>query len=143
MFRQVRFILILGGLAFVVDHRVAKAGHWFHNHKGTPPPGCPRAIAHTHARAGDPLCISSHARPTYTPSYVSYYVGGGSACLGCARRGEDGTWGRDYQGIFIPRNVGLGWSYGRLYQGGTGYYESDGHPVPDVIGLTASKIRNH
>ena len=56
---------------------------------------------------------------------------------------EDGTWGRDYQGHLIPRHVGLGWSHGRRYQGGTGSYDPDGHPVPDVIGLTASKIRNH
>jgi hypothetical protein len=143
MFRPVWFILILGGLACVAGDHAAEAGHLFHHDRGTPPPGPPRVFEHSHARAGNPLCISPHAKPTSTPDYVGYYVGGGSACGGCPRRIEEGTWGRDYEGLCIPRNVGLGWSHGRRYQGGTGSYDPDGPFVPDVIGLTVSKLRNH
>lgn len=145
MSRQVRFalVLVLGGLASIVAGRAAEAGHFFHRQRGTPPPGRPRVIEHTHARAGFPLQISPHAKPTYTPSYISSYVGGGAACRGEPRRVEEGTWGRDYMGSCIPRNVWLRWSHGRLYQGGTGSYEPDGHPVPDLIGLTAAKIHDH
>ena len=143
MFRVVRFGLILGSVACVVWDSGAEAGLFFHHDEGTPPPGCPRVIEHTHERAGFPLAISPCARPGATPDYVGYYVGGGTGCMGCTRRAEDGTWGRDYRGIWLPRHVGLKWSHGRLYQGGTGAYDSDGHPIPDVIGLTTSKLRSH
>ena len=144
MFRVLRFTLVLGGLACVAPDHCALAGLFFHQHEGTPPPGCPRSYENSHERAGYPLAISTHAKPGDTPAYVNYYVGGGTAgCMGHARRSEDGTWGHDYQGHWIPRHVGLNWSHGRLYQGGTGAYDSDGHYVPDVIGLTASKLRNH
>jgi hypothetical protein len=143
MIRVVRFRLILGALVLVVPNRGAEAGLFFHHDEGTPPPGRFRDIEHTHERAGFPLLISHHAKPGNTPEYVSYYVGGGAGCMGCARRVEEGTWGRDYQGHWIPRHVGLLWSHGRLYQGGTGQYDPDGHPVPDVIGLAASRLRNH
>jgi hypothetical protein len=143
MVRLVRFGLILGGLVYLAADRGAQAGLFFHHNEGTPPPGCPRAIEHTHERAGNPLNLSPCAKPANTPAYVGYYVGGGTGCMGCPRRVEEGTWGRDYQGHWIPRHVGLQWSHGRLYQGGIGAYDSDGHPVPDVIGLTASKLRNH
>ena len=104
----------------------AAAGLFFHRVEGTPPPGPPRYIEHSHARAGNPQCISPHAVPTNGPGYVGYYVGGGSACTGCARHREDGTWGWDYQGVHLPRRVWLDWSHGRLYQGGTGAYKTDG-----------------
>src|SRR5262249_19749844 len=140
-------VLRLSLIALVVacagTDRQAEAGAFFHHHQGTPPPGCPRYFEHSQERAGNPLCLSPCARPAPTPAYVRHYVGGGAARMGCARRPEDGPWGRDYRGHWIPRHVGLGWSHGRLYQGGTGAYEPDGHPVPDVIGLTASKLRNH
>jgi hypothetical protein len=143
MIRPFRITLVLGGLTIVAWVPAVEAGLFFHHHEGTPPPGHPRVIEHTQARAGDPLCLSPHARPTQTPAYVSYYVGGGAAHGGGPRRVEEGTWGRDYEGHWIPRHVWLGWYHGRKDQGGTGYYYTDGHPVPDVIGLTASKLRNH
>jgi hypothetical protein len=143
MVRVLRFTLVLGCLACVTGDRVAEAGLFFHHHQGTPPPGCPRNIAHSHERAGFPLLISPCAKPGTTPAYVNYYVGGGAGCFGCPRRVEEGTWGRDYQGHWFPRHVGLGWYHGRKSQGGSGAYESDGHPVPDVIGLTVSKLHNH
>src|SRR3954462_13358233 len=105
MRRPFRFPLILGGLAFVAGSPAVEAGLFFHrHHEGTPPPGHPRVIEHTFERAGDPLCLSPHAKPTHTPDYVSYYVGGGAAHGGCARRVEDGTWGRDYEGHFPHRH---------------------------------------
>jgi hypothetical protein len=143
MIPVVRIGLMLGALFCVGLDRSAQAGLFFHHDEGTPPPGCPRAIDHTHERAGFPLLLSPCAKPANTPAYVGYYVGGGTGCMGSPRRVEDGTWGRDYQGHWIPRHVMLQWSHGRLYQGGIGAYESDGHPVPDVIGLTASKLRTH
>jgi hypothetical protein len=145
MFRPVCHTLIVGGLLCALGDRTALAGPWFHHHhEGTPPPGCPRAIGHTWARAGYPPCVSTHAHPTYTPEYIGYFVGGGgSAHHGCPRRPEDGTWGRDYEGMFLLRHVGLKWNHGRCYQGGTGAYDPDGPFVPDVIGLTVSKIHNH
>ncbi len=143
MFRQFHYRLLLGGLAWVACDHAVVAGPWFHHHKGTPPPGCPRWIENTEARAGWPHCLSTHARPTYTPDYICYYVGGGSACGGCPRRVEEGTWGRDYLGCWLPRHVMLRWTHGHLYQGGTGAYDPDGPYVPDVIGLTVSKLHNH
>jgi hypothetical protein len=147
--RPVRFRLrrdlVLGGLTLVAWARVAGGGELLHEHcdHGPPPPGRPRCIPHTHDRAGWPLNISAHAHPTRTPAYIGYYVGGGATHGGCDRRAEDGTWGRDYQGHWIPRHVWLGWYHGSRQQSGTGYYKTDGPFVPDVIGLTASKIRNH
>jgi hypothetical protein len=143
MVRAIRLVLIVGGLACAGAGRGVEAGVFFHHHRGTPPPGCPRYIEHSHERAGYPLLLSPCAKPAATPAYVGYYVGGGAGCMGCPRRVEEGTWGWDYQGHWIPRHVGLLWSHGRLYQGGTGAYEPDGHPVPDVIGLTVSKLHNH
>jgi hypothetical protein len=135
-------------MAFIGGEGVLGAGLFFHHDRGTPPPGPPRYIEHSHARAGNPLCISPHAVPTDTPDYIGYYVGGGGGggCTGWGggpRRIEDGTWGRDYEGHWLPRCVRLGWNHGRCYQGGTGSYEPDGPVVPDVIGLTISRLRNH
>jgi hypothetical protein len=144
MFRQVRYTLLFGGLALVACDRAASAGHFFHrHHEGTPPPGCPRVFDNSPARTGDPLCVSHHARPTHLPAYVGYYVGGGSACGGCDRRIEEGTWGRDYEGVLLPRHVWLRWTHGGRYQGGTGAYDPDGPHVPDVIGLTIATVENH
>ena len=45
--------------------------------KGAPPPGKPRNIPHTHERAGFPLCLRNHLKPSFTPSVRGNYVGGG------------------------------------------------------------------
>ena len=103
----------------------SRAGHLFQRRRGTPPPGEPRVFEHTHARAGDPWLISTQAAPTLTPAYAGYYVGGGSAVGGDPRRREEGTWGVDYVGLHLPRNVALGWSHGRREQDGTGAYTTD------------------
>jgi hypothetical protein len=138
-------ILGLTGLALALSVTTveARAGWPFHKSRGTPPPGKPRAIVHTHARAGFPLDVSKHAKPTNTPAYVGYYLGGTLAHGGDGRYREEGTWGWDYVGAHLPRNVGLGWGHGRKYQDGTGAYDPDGHPVPDVIGMAASVLRQH
>ena len=143
MSRPVRIALVLGGMAFVGWNRAADAGLFFHRHQGTPPPGHPRVFEHTHERAGNPHCISPHAQPTNTPDYIGYYVGGGGGHGAGPRSVEEGTWGRDYVGLCLPRHVWLGWNHGLHDQGGTGAYETDGPFVPDVIGLTVAKIRNH
>lgn len=127
----------------VAASSASRAGHWFHRHGGTPPPGAPRAIEHTHPRAGCPICLSPHAAPTNTPEYAGYYVGGGVAHGGHPGGHEEGTWGWDYVGLQLPRYVFLRWGHGRRYQGGTGYYATDGTPVPDVVGLTVIGTRQH
>jgi hypothetical protein len=60
-------------------------------------------------------------------------VGGGAPIVGCDRRSNEGTWGRDYHGILSHRPF-LRWSHGRRCQGGTGAYRTDGPHVPDPIG---------
>ncbi len=122
----------------------AGAGHPFHRHhpRGTPPPGEPRRFEHTHARAGDPLRVSPRAAPTRTPAYSGYYVGGGgSAHGGDSRRPDEGTWGWDYEGLRLPRNVALGWNHGRRAQGGTGSYTTDRIEAPDSIGFVINGLR--
>ena len=84
------------------------------HHRGTPPPGPPRAIPQTHQSAGFPLCLAAHDSPSNTPHYVGYYVGGGS---GSRHHGEprtpiEGTWGWDYSGV-VPRRVNLLWLHHR------------------------------
>ncbi len=106
------------------------AGGLFHRPTGTPPPGRARHFEHSDARAGDPRRLLSHAVPTNGPGYAGYFVGGGAACGGCVPRPDEGTWGWDYRGVWIPRRIGLSWSHGRLYQGGTGMYRTDGFRPP-------------
>src|SRR5256885_13000933 len=80
---------------------------------------------HTPCRAGYPLQVACYARPSDTPKYVGYYVGGGSAVGGTHRFCDEGTWGWDYQGCLLPHRVILYWSHWR-YQGGTGAYRTEG-----------------
>ena len=84
------------------------------HHHGTPLPGPPRCIPHTHERAGDPQCVADHDLPTNTPHYFGYYVGGGAPPLHHpeCRTPIEGTWGWDY-GATFPRRVALGWYHRR------------------------------
>jgi hypothetical protein len=79
--------------------------------------------------------VAWYARPSETPAYVGYYVGGGAAVGGSCRHSDEGTWGWDYQGWFLPRRVLLYWTHGCRYQGGTGAYKPNGHPIHDVPAL--------
>jgi hypothetical protein len=102
-------------------------GGWFGHREKTVEPGPPRFFAHTQERAGKPLCVSLFAYPTRGATYVGYYVGGGTGCVAAEpRRIDEGTWGTDYKGHWLPRHVILDWSHGRLYQGGTGAYATEG-----------------
>lgn len=105
---------------------LALAGHWFHRERGTPPPGRPRSIEHSDARAGEPRTLRCCTEPTNGAAYAGYYVGGGAGCCGEPRRIDEGTFGWDYRGSLFPRRVGLSWSHGRLGQGGEGSYRTDG-----------------
>jgi hypothetical protein len=96
-----------------------------HRTQGTPPPGRPRCIPHTHDRAGAPLALSAHAAPSITPHAQGYYVGGGTPLHGDARHWHEGTWGWDDTGTLCPRLVRLRWLHGRHAQGGTGAYATD------------------
>ena len=90
---------------------------------------------HTHRRAGHPEWQSPLARPSNTPRYGGYHVGGGGGVLKKDGRGPDeGTWGWDYHGgHWLRHRVALLWNHGRRAQGGTGAYKTDGPHVPDVI----------
>jgi hypothetical protein len=93
-------------------------------------------------RAGHPQQVAWYAHPSETLQYTGYYVGGGSAFGGSCRCCTEGTWGWDYHGKFLPHRVILYWSGGR-YQGGTGAYKPNGHPVPDVPALLNPAIYSH
>jgi len=96
-----------------------------------------------HCRAGCPERVAWYARPSESPAYVGYYVGGGSAVGGSYRCPHEGTWGWDYQGRFLPHRVMLYWSHGCRYQGGTGAYKVNGPPVPDVPALLNPALYSH
>jgi hypothetical protein len=119
---------------------------WFHrlHREGTPPPGKPRHIPHTDERAGYPRALSGHLEPSVTWGGIGYYVGGGVHYgKGQGRHRDDGTWGWDETGSqHCRRRVILGWSQGRRYQGGTGFYFTDGPVVPDLIYATTSTINS-
>ncbi len=68
------------------------------------------------------------AIPANNSNYVGTYVGGGCARPRRAdgRANDEGTWGWDYRGWLIPRDIMHGWWHGRRYQGGTGSYQTDG-----------------
>ena len=100
----------------------------------------PARAEHTHCQAGCPLQVACYARPSDTPQYIGYYVGGGSAVGGTHRCCEEGTWGWDYHGCFLPHRVLLYWSHCR-YQGGTGAYATEGRPVPDVPACAAAVVK--
>lgn len=78
-----------------------------------------------------PPSVAWWARPSDTGRYVGYYVGGGNPW---PRRADppapcEGTWGWDYRGGCLQRNVILGWWHARRYQGGVGAYRTDGPRV--------------
>src|SRR5688572_19332523 len=77
-------------------------------------------------RAGHPRTVYRWAQPTITPRYCFGYVGGGAVFGGDARTLEEGTWGMDYCGQYLPHRVWLNWYHGRVAQGGSGRYATDG-----------------
>jgi hypothetical protein len=97
--------------------------------------GSDEAAYHTMCRAGYPLVVSSHARPTDVPGFCGYWVGGGSLKLSGSvtpPSPELGTWGRDWTGYCRAfQHVMLGW--GGRYQDGMGSYAASGREVPDFI----------
>jgi hypothetical protein len=137
--------LTLGGLVRAED-AATRCPCFFHRHfsEGTPPPGKARHIAHTDERAGYPRALSGHLVPSATRNGIGYCVGGGVAYgRGRGRGRDDGAWGWDETGY--PRHrrrVILGWSQGRLYQGGTGAYATDGPVVPDLIYATTTAVNS-
>ncbi|MCH8922164.1 MAG: hypothetical protein IIA67_03315 [Planctomycetes bacterium] len=77
-------------------------------------------------RAGHSDRVAWWARPSNNHRYDGYYVGGGAAYRGDARRTHEGTWGWDYSGGWFGRRIALDWWHGRRVQGGSGAYKSDG-----------------
>jgi hypothetical protein len=85
--------------------------------------------ADPHVRAGHPQQVHRWAKPTITPKYCFGYVGGGAVLGGQPRTLEEGTWGMDYCGHWLPHRVWLNWYHGRVEQGGSGRYETDGPKI--------------
>jgi hypothetical protein len=94
----------------------------------------------THSRAGCPLQVAWYARPSDTPAYIGYYLGGGSAVGGTHRCCAEGTWGWDYHGCLLPHRVILYWNHWR-YQGGTGAYATEGPPVPNLPACAVDAVK--
>jgi hypothetical protein len=118
--------------------------HPIHGERPAPEPGRPRPIPHTDERAGWPRELAGHVQPSVTPGGIGYDVGGDVPAFGHGhhRRPTEGTWGWDETGHpWKRRRVILGWSRGRLFQGGTGRYATDGPHVPDPIAGLASRAR--
>jgi len=80
-------------------------------------------------RAGNPNSVSWLAKPSNTPRYWGYYVGGGAAFGGSPRMRHEGVWGWDYFGGIFNRRVSLNWWHGARRQGGRGAYKTDGPKV--------------
>jgi len=142
-------MIALGGWNLCRGDDVAPKRLYFvlHPHaEGTPSPGKPRFIPHTDERAGYPRALSGHSETSATSGGIGYHVGGGVPLghgPGHGRYPDEGTWGWDETGFHLfRRRVILGWSHGRKYQGGTGAYRVDGHPLPDPIAGFHGKLTN-
>jgi hypothetical protein len=84
-------------------------------------PGKTKFVEHSMQRAGNSYELSPRAAWPKPGSIQGYWVGGGHAPLA-----EEGTWGWDKTGTsLLPRSLRLGYSHGRLFQGGTGSYNTD------------------
>ena len=79
-----------------------------------------------YVRSGHPHDVHRWAKPTIAPSYCVGYVGGGAWFGGQPRTLDEGTWGMDYCGMYLPHRVRLHWYHGRFSQGGSGRYTTDG-----------------
>ncbi len=77
-------------------------------------------------RTADDCGPARWAVPSDTGRYAGYYVGGGSPFHGDPRGPGEGVWGWDYSGACVWPRIALWWNHGRLYQGGTGAYRTDG-----------------
>jgi hypothetical protein len=91
---------------------------------------------HSWKQTGWANITKKHAKPTNTSEYGGYWVGGAGALKrkSSAPSPIEGTYGRDYFGKNIIRNVVLGWTTPEKVKGGTGKYATDGGPhVPDVF----------
>jgi hypothetical protein len=88
---------------------------------------------HTFDQTGHPDEISKCARPSETPNYFGYYVGGGCAFHGGPPGPAEGTWGWDYAGLcFHCKRLVLNWCH--RCKGGAygGPYRIDGPKTPDI-----------
>jgi hypothetical protein len=81
--------------------------------------------AHIPCRGPYVLCVAPWARPSVTPAYTGYYVGGGCLWRGDPHDRLDGTWGWDYEGNCFCRRIMLKWCHCRRYQDGTGSYQTE------------------
>jgi hypothetical protein len=90
-------------------------------------PGKTKFVEHSMQRAGNSYELSPRAAWPKPGSIQGYWVGGGASFgHGHAPLAEEGTWGWDKTGTsLLPRSLRLGYSHGRLFQGGTGSYATD------------------
>jgi hypothetical protein len=98
---------------------------------------------HTYERAGYHYGdVSKIARPSNTPEFCGYYVGGGCPFHGGPPGPLEGTFGWDYccHKLFCPR-VQLGWCH--RYKGGTGDYRTEGPYVPNIFAFPPKEGHTH
>jgi len=81
-----------------------------------------------HEQAGWPRCIAWWAIPSDRYGYTMYQVGGDCPLRSLADppRPDEGTWGWDYVGRWLHRNVILGWWHERRPEVGESTYKTDG-----------------
>ena len=92
---------------------------------------------HTWKQSGYANMVKKHAKPTNTPAYDGYWVGGSSFSRKASGPGPlQGTDGRDYFGKCFDRIIVLGWKNREHDKVGTGSYATDGGPrVRNVLGF--------
>jgi hypothetical protein len=116
--RRRRVLALLAALTAILAAAVARGAE--------SPCGCACGPEDGQRRAGYPQDVACYAVPSDTGPYVGYSVGGGAPWHGDAPCRDEGTWGWDYHGCLVPKNVILGWWHGRRSQGGIGAYRTAG-----------------
>jgi hypothetical protein len=96
---------------------------------GVAPQPAPAADATQPKHRNNPVPgVAWYAQPSLNERYGGYYVGGGCGGgyftykHGELRHPDEGTWGMDYVGHWLPHRVVLKWWHGRREQGGVGSY---------------------
>ena len=81
--------------------------------------------------AGHPETIAWWAKPSKTPHYAGYYVGGSAPFYGRPRAIHEGVWGWDYVGGYFRRHVNLNWLSRRHRRDEVSGYKTEG---PRIFG---------
>jgi len=104
----------------------------------TPPPTCVDCNRPVHCPPG----VAWWAIPSERCGYTMYPVGGDCPirCVGDPPRPDEGTWGWDFVGRWLPRNVILGWWHDRRPSLGESTYKTDGPNLNSCQGVLLPPI---